>query len=99
MNRSAWFSRPWRGATPDHASTTDKATIYSVAITMVSGRKYVGQVKTGRDYRAALDLFYWRICGLMAGKGVCLEVSEASAEPMLRNVSWNNQETVRVLGY
>jgi len=100
FNQRAWLSRPWRGAEPDHTVVNaSRATIYTVEVVMTSGTRYRGQVKTGRDYRAALDLFYWRICGLMAGRQVCLEVAEGSAMPFLCNVSWDGRESIRVLSY
>lgn len=96
------MARPWRCLGSDVQKTPANpltATLYDVTVTMASGTRYSGQVLTARDERAALDLFYWRVCGLMAGRNVCLEAIEGTIRARLTGVRFKGRESVRILDY
>ena len=96
--RKELHDRPWSGL--DKLSTFQpRATLYSVSLLMISGTKYEGQVKTSRGPREALDLFYFRVMGLIVGKGRCTQVESGTYSTMLGNLPFDGVERVRVLKY
>ena len=94
-----WHNRPWSAA-PKGAAVPAAWYVWRVKLTMVNGRWYAGQVRTARGYAVALDLFFWHVLGLLAGRQACREVESGEAEEETRcSAPADGREAVRILAY